>query len=54
MTGRGIDQILPDSVDPQLYESYVKDARVYVRLFNAYLMYGIFVEHSSSVPSKTA
>ena len=30
MTGRGIDQILPDSVDPRLYESYVKDARVYV------------------------
>ena len=32
MTGRGIDQILPNSVDPRLYESYVKDARVYVRL----------------------
>ena len=30
MTGRGIDQILPDSVDPRLYESYVRDARVYV------------------------
>ena len=30
ITGRGIDQILPDSVDPRLYESYVKDARVYV------------------------
>ncbi len=29
MTGRGIDQILPDSVDPILYESYVKDARQY-------------------------
>lgn len=26
MTGRGIDQILSNSVDPRLYESYVKDA----------------------------
>lgn len=32
MTGRGIDQILPNSVNPRIYESYVKDARVYVRL----------------------
>jgi len=32
MTGRGIDQILPNSVNPGIYESYVKDARVYVRL----------------------
>ena len=32
MTGRGIDQILPHSVDPVLYESYVKDARRYVEL----------------------
>lgn len=32
MTGRGIDQILPYSVDARLYESYVKDAREYVRL----------------------
>ncbi len=32
MTGRGIDQVLPNSVDPRLYESYVKDARDYVRL----------------------
>ena len=32
MTGRGIDQIMPYSVDPRLYESYVKDARDYVRL----------------------
>ena len=30
MTGRGIDQILPQSVNPELYESYVKDARRYV------------------------
>lgn len=32
MLGRGIDQILPNSVNPKLYESYVKDARDYVRL----------------------
>ncbi len=32
MTGRGIDQALPYSVDPTLYESYVKDARDYVHL----------------------
>lgn len=32
MTGRGIDQVLPHSTDPVLYESYVKDARDYVRL----------------------
>lgn len=32
MTGRGIDQILPYSVDPKIYEPYVKDARDYVRL----------------------
>lgn len=32
MTGRGVDQLLPNSVDPVLYESYVKDAREYVRL----------------------
>ena len=32
MTGRGIDQILPHSVDPRLHEPYVKDARGYVRL----------------------
>lgn len=32
MTGRGIDQILPHPVHPVLYESYVKDARVYVDL----------------------
>ena len=32
MTGRAIDQVLPQSVEPQLYESYVKDARDYVRL----------------------
>jgi len=32
MLGRGIDQILPHSVNPKLYESYVKDAKDYVRL----------------------
>ncbi len=32
MLGRGIDQILPHSCDPTLYESYVRDARRYVRL----------------------
>ncbi|HEX6248223.1 MAG TPA: CapA family protein [Nocardioidaceae bacterium] len=32
MTGRGIDQILPHRGDPHLEESYVVDARSYVRL----------------------
>jgi poly-gamma-glutamate synthesis protein (capsule biosynthesis protein) len=32
MTGRGIDQILPHPSAPQLFESYVKDARDYVAL----------------------
>ncbi|MFD2517259.1 CapA family protein [Salinimicrobium flavum] len=32
MTGRGIDQALPVSVDPVIYESYVKDARGYLQL----------------------
>ncbi|KTD21606.1 CapA family protein [Legionella londiniensis] len=32
MTGRGIDQILPSPSNPVLYESYVKDAREYIRL----------------------
>lgn len=32
MTGRGIDQILPHSVDPVLYESYVRSAKEYVSL----------------------
>lgn len=32
MTGRGIDQVLPHPVAPVLYEDYVRDARVYVRL----------------------
>ena len=32
MTGRGIDQILPHSAPPQLFEPYVRDARQYVQL----------------------
>lgn len=32
MTGRGIDQIFPRSVDPELHEPYVKSAETYVRL----------------------
>lgn len=32
MTGRGIDQILPCPGDPELHESWVRDARFYVSL----------------------
>src|SRR5688572_2253647 len=32
MPGRAIDQVLPQHVDPKLYESYVKNARDYVHL----------------------
>lgn len=32
MTGRGIDQALPVSVDPELFEPWVRDARRYVEL----------------------
>jgi poly-gamma-glutamate capsule biosynthesis protein CapA/YwtB (metallophosphatase superfamily) len=32
MTGRGVDQALPHPGDPTLHESYVHDAREYVRL----------------------
>jgi poly-gamma-glutamate capsule biosynthesis protein CapA/YwtB (metallophosphatase superfamily) len=32
MTGRGIDQALSHSVDPVLYEPYVRDARDYIHL----------------------
>ncbi|MDZ7736157.1 MAG: CapA family protein [Gammaproteobacteria bacterium] len=32
MTGRGIDQVLPQSVSPQLYEPYVRYATAYVNL----------------------
>lgn len=32
MTGRGIDQVMPHPVSPELYEGWVRDARDYVRL----------------------
>jgi poly-gamma-glutamate synthesis protein (capsule biosynthesis protein) len=32
MTGRGIDQVLPHPVAPELHEDYVRDARTYVEL----------------------
>ena len=32
MTGRAIDQILPYPGDPEIFESYLKDARMYVEL----------------------
>ncbi len=32
MVGRGIDQVLRHPVDPRLYESWIRDARDYVRL----------------------
>lgn len=32
MTGRGIDQIMPNPSDPRLYEPFVKDARFYVKI----------------------
>ena len=32
MLGRGIDQAFPKSVEPELYESYVRDARAYIQL----------------------
>jgi poly-gamma-glutamate synthesis protein (capsule biosynthesis protein) len=32
MTGRGIDQIFPFSCHPQLYETWVKNAKEYVLL----------------------
>ncbi|MFP5385584.1 MAG: CapA family protein [Bacteriovoracia bacterium] len=35
MTGRGIDQIFPSSVNPLIHESYVKDARDYIKLAEA-------------------
>jgi poly-gamma-glutamate capsule biosynthesis protein CapA/YwtB (metallophosphatase superfamily) len=35
MTGRGIDQILPHPSDPQLFESFLKDAGLYVNLAEA-------------------
>src|SRR5207248_5995412 len=35
MTGRGIDQALPHSVNPVLYERYIRDAHAYVELAEA-------------------
>lgn len=32
MTGRGIDQIMPHSVDPVIHESYMRNAKGYVQL----------------------
>ena len=32
MTGRGIDQVLPQACPPQIYEPYLRDARDYVAL----------------------
>ncbi|HXJ81320.1 MAG TPA: CapA family protein [Candidatus Methylomirabilis sp.] len=32
MTGRGIDQVLPNPSDPEIHESHVKNARTYVEL----------------------
>ncbi len=32
MTGRGIDQVLPQPCSPQIFEPYVRDARRYVEL----------------------
>lgn len=32
MTGRGIDQVLPHPLHPRIYEPYVRDAGVYVKL----------------------
>jgi len=48
MTGRGIDQIFPHSVDPKLYESYVKDARQYRDLAehkNGRIPYPVFFQY---------
>lgn len=35
MTGRGVDQILPNPAPPGIHESYVRDARDYVKLAEA-------------------
>ena len=35
MSGRAIDQVLPHSVPPRLYEPFITDARDYVRLAEA-------------------
>ena len=36
MTGRGVDQILTHPSNPEIFESYVKDATEYVRLAEHY------------------
>ena len=43
MTGRGIDQVLPHSVNPRLHEPYINDARDYVKLAR---------RHSGSIPDR--
>jgi len=35
MLGRGIDQLMPTSADPRLFEPYLRDARQYIRLAEA-------------------
>jgi poly-gamma-glutamate synthesis protein (capsule biosynthesis protein) len=35
MTGRGVDQILPNPAEPEIHEPYVQDARDYVKLAEA-------------------
>jgi len=32
MTGRGIDQVFPHPSDPRLYEPYIRNAKIYVKL----------------------
>jgi hypothetical protein len=36
MTGRGVDQILPDPCDPRIHEPMVKSANEYVRFHRFY------------------
>lgn len=45
MTGRGIDQVLPNPGEPQLHEPWVQEARTYVRLAE---------EANGTVPSPVA
>ncbi len=45
MTGRGIDQILPTSVDPRLFEPWVSSATTYVQLAE---------EQSGPIPNEVA
>jgi poly-gamma-glutamate capsule biosynthesis protein CapA/YwtB (metallophosphatase superfamily) len=51
MTGRGIDQVLPDPCDPLIHESYVKSAADYVRLAEeamAETPHGLVIAHARS------